>query len=453
MIEGGSVAAGDPQIEGRSDWEIAIVADKITDEDMDRLRNFMATLPQDDRVEIVYRITDQLLSHSNDMHYLTGKFRSKTLYGENLIDKIPLPSRDVIESFWLDRLKMTVKQIDKVNFVFMGPKISNRYWRWLIQKEGIKVVPIIAGKIRRYSSLFNVIDMLKLPFSLSSAIFKMFWNMPDIVFSKGGYGSFPVVLAARFYRIPVFIHESDAKAGLANKKLAWYAEKVFVGFEAARDDFSKSEVIVSGNPIRTEITEGSADKAKFVFHILRKNKPVILVLGGSQGAVTINELILDNLEALLPNFEVIHIAGTEKYDHITSEVNLRLGKIETTGYHPFPFLTDEMSLAYALADIVVSRAGGGSIFEIAANRKPCILIPLESSAQDHQRINAYEYAKGGAAVILEEFNLTSTILLASLEKLLLPQIRERMIQAAGDFIKVNAASVIAQELINRVYKS
>lgn len=100
MIEGGSVAAGDPQIEGRSDWEIAIVADKISDEDMAKLHDFLATFPQDDRVELVYRITDQLLSHSDDMHYLTGKFRSKTLYGENLIDKIPLPSREVIESFW-----------------------------------------------------------------------------------------------------------------------------------------------------------------------------------------------------------------------------------------------------------------------------------------------------------------------------------------------------------------
>jgi UDP-N-acetylglucosamine--N-acetylmuramyl-(pentapeptide) pyrophosphoryl-undecaprenol N-acetylglucosamine transferase len=298
-----------------------------------------------------------------------------------------------------------------------------------------------------------VIDIFKLPFSMLSAVFKMFWNMPDIVFSKGGYGSFSVVLAARFYRIPVFIHESDAKAGLANKKLARHAEKVFVGFALAREDFPKNEVVVSGNPIRAEITEGSPDKAKFVFHILRKNKPVILVSGGSQGASTINELILDNLEVLLHNFEVIHIVGAEKYDHVISEVKLRLGKIETTGYHPYPFLADEMSLAYALADVVISRAGGGSIFEIAANRKPCILIPLEGSAQDHQRINAYEYAGAGAAVILEEFNLTPTILLASLEKLLLPEVRKKMAQAAGNFIKVNAASVIAQELINRVYKS
>jgi UDP-N-acetylglucosamine--N-acetylmuramyl-(pentapeptide) pyrophosphoryl-undecaprenol N-acetylglucosamine transferase len=342
-------------------------------------------------------------------------------------------------------------KIKKVEFIFMGPKIKNHYWKWLVEKEGIEAISVPAGKIRRYASILNVIDFIKIPFSLLISIWKVFWHMPDVVFSKGGYGSFAVVLACRFYRVPVFIHESDARAGLANKKLAKHAKKVFVGFSSATEDFPKNEVIVSGIPLRREITQGKVEKARAFFHVLRKNKPVIMIFGGSQGAATINDLILNNLEILLPGFEIIHITGAQNYDRIVAEVQLRLGKLDTAGYHPYPFLSDEMALAYGLADIIIARSSGSTIFEIAANRKPSILIPLEGAAQDHQRANAYEYAKTGATIVLEEFNLTPHILIGNLEKILQPNIRQRMTQAAGDFIKIEAASLIAQELIESVY--
>lgn len=324
--------------------------------------------------------------------------------------------------------------------------------------RGIKTEKIVFSKLRRYFSLKNFIDLPKFVFSFFQALFKIFWFMPDLVFSKGGTGvPIAVILAARFYRIPIIIHESDAIPGLTNLWSARFAEKIFISFEKAAQYFPSDKTIMVGNPIRPEILREIPDKetAKKTLGF-NSAEPVILVVGGSQGALSVNNFILDNLGEILDFTQVIHQSGSANYLETKKETNFllkSLGDFYKNRYQLVGYLQDAKAIreAFAAADLVLSRAGSGSIFEIAAFGKPSILAPLEESASDHQKANAYEYGKTGAAVVMEESNFKPSIFISQAKKILTdPESQNKMSQAAKNFAEPEAAQKIAEEILESI---
>jgi UDP-N-acetylglucosamine--N-acetylmuramyl-(pentapeptide) pyrophosphoryl-undecaprenol N-acetylglucosamine transferase len=333
-------------------------------------------------------------------------------------------------------------------FFFIGPK--DQFSATLLSQEGIKVKTITAGKMRRYLSFQNVIDLIfKTPIGILQSFFHIFTISPDLIFSKGGYGSLPVIIAGWSLLTPVFVHESDVSPGLANKIASRFALEIFTAFPIEKTEyFPSKKVLAVGNPIRREILQGSEQEAKRVFN-LTGEKPIVLVTGGSQGAVRINDKILIILSDLLKNYEVIHQTGQNNFDQVKAEADVVLSKNKSKYYHPFPFLNDtELAHALNAASLVISRAGSGSIFEIAAASKPSILAPLSKSAQNHQVKNAYVYAEEGAALVMEEVNFTPHFLLERIENLFSsPEKLRQMSEKAKEFAKPEAAKIVAEYIV------
>lgn len=338
--------------------------------------------------------------------------------------------------------------IYNLEFLYFGSSFGGNLSRELIEKEGIKFKKTLSFKIRRYLSLSNILEILLLPFAFFYALGVLFKFMPDVVFGKGGGVTIPIIIAAWLYRIPIIIHDSDSIPGKANQFLAKFAKKIAVSFEKTKKYFPPKKTALTGNPIRMNILNGSKEIAKQIFQI-KTQKPVIFIIGGSQGAKQINDLILEILGDLLTNYEIIHICGKRNFKEISKEVKLLFIPEILERYHLFPFLKEEIIHAYAVSDIVISRAGAGTIFEIAALGKPSIIIPLSNSANNHQIENAYEYAKYGATIVLEEANLTPHMFLQKLNLILTDNnLREKMSKAAKKFSTPQAAQLIAQEIIS-----
>lgn len=338
-----------------------------------------------------------------------------------------------------------------IQFFYLGPK--DEFGEILLSQEGIKVKTIFSGKIRRYFNLKsffqNLLDVLfKIPIGILQAFFYIFFLTPDLIFAKGGFGSLPATVSGWLLGVPMFLHESDSIPGLANRFLVRFATKIFVSFPKTLY-FPEKKIILVGNPIRRELLEGSKDEAKEFFK-LTGEKPVILILGGSQGAQRINDKILEILPEILKEFEIIHQAGEKNFREVREEVKVIMVKELEKYYHLFPFLKEEeLKKAYAASDLIVSRAGSGSIFEIAAVGKPSILIPLPEAAQNHQLKNAYTFAESGAVVVLEEENFTPHFFLEKLKYLFShPKELEKMARAAREFSKPMAAKIIAEYLIS-----
>lgn len=318
----------------------------------------------------------------------------------------------------------------------------------LLRQEDIVFSRVASGKFRRYFSLKNIFDLIKLGWGVLQSLWKMFLIMPDVVFAKGGYGSFPTLLASLIYRIPVVIHASDAVPGLVERWAGKWVKRVAISFPDSARFFPAGRTAFTGNPIRKKILFSNKDVAHEIFG-LYSNRPVILVMGASQGSKIINETVTAILTELLKKYEIIHQTGEANREDVTLET---MPVVEKTGkefYHLAGFLDEkELAAAYQLADIILSRASAGSIFEIAASAKPAILIPLKNSAQDHQRANAYEYSKTGGAVVIEEDNLTPTLLLNEITKLTHDsERRNKMSQAAKSFSRPEAADIISRELL------
>jgi len=337
-----------------------------------------------------------------------------------------------------------------LKMIYLGPK--DEFGKILFSQEGIKVKTIMAGKIRRYFSFgsffLNLIDIFfKIPFGFFQAFFYLFFSGPDLIFSKGGYGSIPTVLAGWFLGIPIFLHESDVSPGMANRFLSKLAIEIFVSFPRT-EYFSQKKMILVGNPIRREILTGSKEKAKELFK-LSGEKPVILILGGSQGAQRINDVILVALPDILKEFELIHQAGTKNFNQVKKEAEVIVFDESKKYYHLYPFLKeDELREAYAASDLIVGRAGSGTIFEIAALAKPSILIPLPEAAQNHQFKNAYNFAQKGATVVIEEINFTPGFFLGKIKYLFShPSEMEKMRNSAKDFARPRAGKIIASYLL------
>lgn len=336
----------------------------------------------------------------------------------------------------------------EVDFLFIGS--HGPFESEAMKAEGIRAKYILTAKWRRYFSWLNFLDLFKFPLACIQALWYLLWFMPDAIFSKGGAASVPIALAAWVYRIPVLLHDSDAVAGRANRFVARFARRIAIAYEHARQFFPPEKVMLTGNPVRTEILSGNPSFATTLFGF-DISKPIILVMGGSLGARALNRLILKMLPELLENgVQVLHLVGKENTDEVIQLAKEGGVTAETTTYRPVAFLdAEQMGVAYAAATIVISRAGAGSITELAATKKASILVPLPTAANDEQRLNAYEVASSGGALVIEEANVGEHIFTAQILELLNDESRRaRMSEVINRFYHPEAARLIAQGVVS-----
>lgn len=309
-----------------------------------------------------------------------------------------------------------------------------------------------AGKMRRYSSVRNFTDFF---YTIAGVIWSFFFLLrtyPDVVFSKGGYASVPTVIAAHLLRIPIVIHESDSKPGRANLLAAKYATRIAVTFESSVAFFPekvRGKIARTGIPVRAALAEPLPEGAQQELG-LDTNVPTVLILGGSSGSVRINELVLTGLPELTNVANIIHQTGKDNFEEVASTSKLILeNAAHKDRYHVFPYLTrDSMREAAGAAALVVSRAGATAITEIALWKKPAVLIPIPESVSHDQRTNAYSYARTGAAVVLEEENMTPHLLVSEVSRIVGDaELRARMGAAGASFANANASLLIAEELL------
>ncbi|OIO51509.1 hypothetical protein CO131_00880 [Candidatus Kaiserbacteria bacterium CG_4_9_14_3_um_filter_50_16] len=318
-------------------------------------------------------------------------------------------------------------------------------------ENGIAYVHIPAGKMRRYASLRNITDAFVTLAGIVSALFTLFRLYPDVVMSKGGYGSVPTVLAARLLRIPVVIHESDAKPGRANLFAAKFAVNIATSFEGAANYFPKDvqhKIARTGIPIRKALMRVETEGARQYLG-LEIGIPTVFIIGGSQGATNINEVVLSSLKDLVSFANIIHQTGRAHIKNVQAVAQVVLGnEPRASRYHPIDYLSDvSLQRAAGIADIVVSRAGANAIAEIGVWRKPAILIPIPESVSHDQRTNAYTYARTGAAVVIEDENLAPHLLISEIQRILHdPELSKRMVASSAGFADPDAANILAGEI-------
>ncbi len=324
------------------------------------------------------------------------------------------------------------------------------YDKEMLLEQGLMYEEVNTGKMRTYFSFKNFFDIFKIFFGSINALIKIFSIYPDVIFGKGGYSSFPTLFAARILRIPVIIHESDSAPGRVNKWAGSFAKKVAVSFAETAPYFPSKRVAWTGQPIRTEILSPAPRRDASEYFKLESEIPVILVLGGSQGAELINNIILDALPRLVNNYQIIHQTGVNNFRMVTDRSNVVLaGNSYRSRYISTPFLNPlTMKMAAGVATIVISRAGS-MLFEIASWGIPSILIPITKTNMDHQKKNAFNYARAGACSVVEEMNMTANILSSEIERITEDRIAyQQMVQSAKAFAKPHAAETIAQALVD-----
>ena len=309
-----------------------------------------------------------------------------------------------------------------------------------------------AGKIRRYFAISNVIDFFRTIYGAIWSFFKLLSDVPDVVFSKGGYASVPTVLAAHWLGVPIVIHESDSKPGRANLMASKYAYRIAVTFESSIQYFPekvRGKIALTGIPIRralaTPLPEGAAQELR-----LDMSVPTVLVIGGSLGSKRINETLMQALPQVLESANIIHQTGKNNFEETISTAKVIVeNSAHKERYHAFPYLSlESMRMAAGAASLVVSRAGSTAITEIALWKKPAILIPIPESVSHDQRTNAYSYAHTGAAVVLEEENMTPNLLASEIRRITAdPALMQSMAEHGKGFANPNAARLVAEELL------
>ena len=278
----------------------------------------------------------------------------------------------------------------------------------LIEPSGIPYHGISSGKLRRYFSVQNFTDPFRVLKGFREAHKLIRQLKPDVIFSKGGFVSVPVVLPGKRCKVPVIIHESDMTPGLANKIAIPSAAKVCCNFPETLKSLPEGKAVLTGSPIRQELLSGNKIAAMDMCHFT-SDKPVILVIGGSLGAVAVNNAVREALPELLKDFQIIHLCGKGKMDESLKDVE---------GYCQFEYIKNELRNLFALADIVISRAGANAICELLALHKPNLLIPLSANAsRGDQILNARSFERQGFSLVLEEEQLTKETLLAAVKNL------------------------------------
>ena len=307
----------------------------------------------------------------------------------------------------------------------------------LVEAEGIPYYGISSGKLRRYLDIKNLTDPARILKGLHEARRYMKIHRPDVVFSKGGFVSVPVIMAASEYRIPIVIHESDLSPGLANKLSIPRATRVCFSFPETANYLSKSKAIHTGLPVREELTNGSAEEGRRLCGF-DNGKSVLTVIGGSLGSLVVNEAVRGALPELLKEFQIIHICGKGKTDPSLDGLS---------GYRQFEYVSEELPHYFAASDLIISRAGANVINELAALQKPAILIPLGTNAsRGDQLLNAESFSRRGFSVVLKEEDLTP----ASLTDTVLStyQNRDTYIRAMAAATQDNAAAKVTEVIVS-----
>lgn len=301
----------------------------------------------------------------------------------------------------------------------------------LIEQFGIPYHGISSGKLRRYFSVQNFTDPFRVIKGLGEARKLVKILQPDVIFSKGGFVSVPVVLAGKSQHVPTIIHESDMTPGLANKISLPSATKVCCNFPETLEHLPEGKAVLTGSPIRQELLSGDKFKARD-FLGFTSDKPVIMVVGGSLGSVAVNEAVRSILPELLKDFQIVHLCGKGKIDDSLKNLD---------GYAQFEYIKDELKDLFALTDIVISRAGANAICELLALHKPNLLIPLSANAsRGDQILNARSFERQGYSVVLEEEELNKQVLLDSILRLY--ENRESYIDAMKNSPQQNSIDTI-----------
>lgn len=277
----------------------------------------------------------------------------------------------------------------------------------LIEEMGIPYTGISSGKLRRYMSLKNFSDPFRVIKGYGEAKKMVKEYRPDVLFSKGGFVSVPVVLACKKYKVPIIIHESDMTPGLANKISIPYATTICHNFPETAKHLPEGKALLTGSPIREELMQGNRGRGLALCGFTT-DKPVIMVTGGSLGAVALNNAVRAALPKLLKHFQIVHLCGKDKVDEALKA---------TKGYVQFEYIKDDMKDIFAMSDLIISRAGANAICEIQALAIPNILIPLPASAsRGDQLLNAASFKKQGFSEVLDEEGLTTDILIDTVKK-------------------------------------
>ena len=278
----------------------------------------------------------------------------------------------------------------------------------LIEQFGVPYHGISSGKLRRYFDWKNFTDPFRVLKGFSEANKLIKTLKPDVIFSKGGFVSVPVVMAGKRNHVPTIIHESDMTPGLANKLSIPSATKVCCNFPETLEHLPEGKAVLTGSPIRQELLQGSKDAARKLCGFT-SDKPVILIVGGSLGSVIVNDAVRAILPELLKEFQVVHLCGKGKTDESLQGLE---------GYAQFEYIKQELKDLFALTDIVISRAGANAICELLALHKPNLLIPLSANAsRGDQILNARSFERQGFSIVLEEEELTNEVLLDAIHKL------------------------------------
>ena len=303
----------------------------------------------------------------------------------------------------------------------------------MIEDSGIPYLGIETGKLRRYFDPKNFSDPFRVIKGFGQARKFLKEYRPDVIFSKGGYVAVPVVRAAHTLHIPCVIHESDVTPGLANKLCFSSADKVCCNFPETLEKLPADKAVLTGTPIREDLFTGSREEGLKLCGFT-DDKPVLMVTGGSQGAASVNSAVRENLDALLKDFQIVHLCGKDKMD------NLRL---TIPGYKQFEFVSDEMKHIFAMADVVISRAGAGAISELLALKKPNILVPLAHDSRGDQILNADSYRAQGYSMVVMDEELPETIVDAVQR---LYSEREQYIHAMEQSSQGNAIATILEQI-------
>ncbi len=307
--------------------------------------------------------------------------------------------------------------------------------RELVEAAGIPYDGISTGKLRRYFDLKNFTDPFRVVKGFFDARKILKKYRPDVVFSKGGFVSVPVVLAAKGLHIPVLIHESDMTPGLANRLSLPAASKICCNFPETAENLPQGRTVVTGCPIRRELLTGTPEAGR-AYTGLSPDRPVILIIGGSLGSVAVNTAVRRILPALLSDFQVIHLCGKGNLDESLEG---------TEGYVQYEYISEPLKDLFALADVVVSRAGANAICELLALRKPNILIPLSANAsRGDQILNAASFKKQGFSEVIEEEEVTDETLLSAIRQVYAD--RETYIRTMSASPQRDASAVIVRML-------
>lgn len=322
-----------------------------------------------------------------------------------------------------------------------------------LQEHDIEYRPSPAGRIRRYPSLLNIVDLFKTFGGVIGSIFQLFALYPDVIFSTGGYAAFPTLYAARLLNIPVVIYDADATPGRVSLWSSKFAKWIGLAHPEAAQNFPakiRDKIARIGHPIRKEI-EHPAPEGGYEFLKLDPTVPVIFITGGSQGAQAINGTVLDALPDLVSRYNVVHQCGSKNVLEASQIASVVLKPSQYKDrYKAYGLLnTLALRMAAGVSSLVIARAGSGTIFEIASWGIPAILVPIPEEVSHDQLENAFSYARTGAAVVIEQQNLTPHVLASEIDRIMSSlELKKSMSEAARAFARPDAARKIAKILLD-----